>query len=50
MGLSRYFASQCQLILIEGLFPFNCLHRAQLIDLHKTELTKWVMIPSPIPS
>lgn len=23
MGLRRYFASQCQLILIEGLFPFD---------------------------
>lgn len=23
MGLSRYFASQCQLILIAGLFPLN---------------------------
>lgn len=39
MGLSRYFASHCQLILIGGLFPLNYLHRSQLIDLYKTELT-----------
>lgn len=39
MGLSRYFASQCQLILIEGLFPFNYLHEAQPIDLYQAELT-----------
>lgn len=24
MGLSRYFASQCQRVLIGGLFPLNC--------------------------
>lgn len=50
MGLDSYFASQCQLILIGGLFPLNYLHQAQLIDLYKTELTLWVMIPSSIPS
>ena len=36
MGLNRYFASQCQLILIAGLFPLNYLHKAQPIDLYKT--------------
>lgn len=39
MGLSRYFASQCQRVLIGGLFPLNYLHRTQLIDLYKTKLT-----------
>lgn len=39
MGLSHYFTSQCQRVLIAGLFPLNCLHQAQPIDLYKTELT-----------
>ncbi len=39
MGLSRYFASQCQLVLIGGLFPLNYLHLAQLIDLYKAKIT-----------
>lgn len=39
MGLSRYFASQCQRVLIGGLFPLNYLHRTQLIDLYENRST-----------